>query len=111
MRLSTLGLLALGASLEAARRRLARMSRMPKNSDDSPGDRLARTWTAESLAAHYADDKQMAATVAWRIERLMSAGFDELRASTIAATDADWRQAVALVEQGCDPVVAADIVL
>jgi hypothetical protein len=50
------------------------------------------------------------AVLDWRIEGLLRAGFDELRACTIAAVG-DWRLAIKLVEDGCEHNVAADIVL
>jgi hypothetical protein len=66
--------------------------------------------TLDSLEKFYNDENE-AKIVWWRITQLRKAGFDELRANTIAATGADWRRAVDMVEAGCDHVTAANIVL
>jgi hypothetical protein len=57
-----------------------------------------------------ADDPRARAVIDWRIENLTRAGFDELRANTLAVVG-DWRRAIELVEDGCEHHVAADICL
>lgn len=103
----------IGGLLIGARRsscKLGAVSGRP-HPGDSPGDRMAQSEaTLESLERLY-DDKRRAQIVWWRIEQLRRAGFDELRANTIAATDVDWHRAIELVKAGCDHVTAANIVL
>lgn len=55
-------------------------------------------------------DSREKAVLDWRVDQLTRAGFDELRANTLAVVG-DWRLAIALVRDGCDHVVAADIAL
>lgn len=92
---------------------ISRMARF--HSDDSPGDAMAANYGREAMLDRLTDlydgDKQRASIVTWRIEQLTRAGFDELRASTIAATDVDWRKAIELVRSGCSHELATDIVL
>lgn len=66
--------------------------------------------TLESLERLY-DDKRRAQVVWWRIVQLRRAGFDDLRANTLAASDADWHRAIEMVNAGCDHKTATDIVL
>ena len=47
----------------------------------------------------------------WRLRQLLDAGYPLLTAELIAASSADLHQALELVEAGCDPKVAADILL
>jgi hypothetical protein len=106
---------AIGGLLIGARRSSGNMRPVPFQRDDSPGDRIAKDYereaTLDRLVDLYDGDTQRASVVHWRIDQLLRAGFDDLRASTIAATDADWRQAIELVRSGCPHHTAADIVL
>lgn len=48
--------------------------------------------------------------VAWRRERLLAAGFDELTAGRLARDSAtDLHAVLSLVDRGCPPVLAARI--
>ena len=47
----------------------------------------------------------------WRRESLERAGYEGELAERIARSDADLHRAVALLEQGCPPELAADILL
>jgi hypothetical protein len=54
----------------------------------------------------------VAASVAqWRLETLERAGYDHELADRIAHSDADLHRAVALLERGCSPQLAAEILL
>jgi len=71
-----------------------------ESSDD--GENIAAAVAADGL------DSRERAILDWRIDNLLRAGFDELRANTLAAVG-DWRRAIELVEDGCEHHVAADI--
>lgn len=47
----------------------------------------------------------------WRLHVLMEAGYPVELAERVAASDVDLHHAVALVDQGCSPEVAARILL
>ena len=47
----------------------------------------------------------------WRFEVLVEAGYPVRLAEALAETHVDLHRAVMLVEQGCDPLVAGDILL
>ena len=49
------------------------------------------------------------AVTAWRIARLFDAGYPPDLAELIAKTDVDLHEAVRLVEDGCSPRLAAEI--
>lgn len=58
----------------------------------------------------HATDLERAAD--WRLKRLLDAGFPIEQASEIAIrSDIDLHQALQLVERGCDPELAARILL
>jgi hypothetical protein len=75
---------------------------------ETPGDRIADELRRGDLLDGL--DSTERKVLGWRIEQLQRAGFDALRANTLATTG-DWRRAIMLVEEGCDHVVAADICL
>jgi hypothetical protein len=76
----------------------------------SPGDEAADAIGRDKIMAQYGVDSTARAILDWRIDNLTRAGFDELRANTLAAVG-DWRRAIELVEDGCAYDVAADICL
>jgi hypothetical protein len=47
----------------------------------------------------------------WRLHVLMEAGYPLPLAERIAATETDLHRAVELLEQGCSPATAAEILL
>jgi hypothetical protein len=47
----------------------------------------------------------------WRLHVLIEAGFPLPLAERLAGSEADLHTCVALVRQGCDPVVATEILL
>ena len=47
----------------------------------------------------------------WRLHVLMEAGYPLPLAERVAVSECDLHQAVALVQQGCEPSVAAEILL
>ena len=47
----------------------------------------------------------------WRLHVLMEAGYTLSLAERIAATEVDLHRAVELLESGCDPETAAEILL
>lgn len=74
---------------------------------DSPGDALAAD--RDALVEFYGD-RTLGSVMAWRIETLVRAGFDDLHAAALAQSD-DWRDAVYAVERGCDRRLAVALVL
>jgi DNA-nicking Smr family endonuclease len=64
--------------------------------------------TAELLQARVTDDE----VVAWRREQLRRAGCRRFEAEVLAReTKVDLHRAIALLEQGCPPKIALDILL
>jgi len=60
----------------------------------------------------HVEETELERVVRWRAERLESAGYELDAALEIAARpDVDLHQAIALLEQGCSPEVAARILL
>ena len=51
------------------------------------------------------------AVISWRRESLERAGFDPERAERIAKSDADLYQAISMIERGCTPELAEQILL
>ena len=47
----------------------------------------------------------------WRLHQLIEAGYPVQLAERLAHSDADLHRAIALLEQGCDARVAAEILL
>lgn len=47
----------------------------------------------------------------WRLHVLMEAGYPLPLAERIAASECDLHRAVAMLEQGCEPATAAEILL
>jgi hypothetical protein len=50
-------------------------------------------------------------TLAWRFEQLKRAGYDFELATELAIADVDLHDATGLVQRGCDPALAARILL
>lgn len=48
---------------------------------------------------------------AWRLHELLEAGYPTPLAERLAASGADLRQAISLLERGCNPETAAEILL
>jgi hypothetical protein len=49
--------------------------------------------------------------LAWRFEQLERAGFDSDLAAELAVSDVDLHDATELVQRGCEPALAARILL
>jgi hypothetical protein len=61
------------------------------------------------IAEH--DQTERERVAGWRLHVLMEAGYPVHLAERIAHSEADLHRAVALVNQGCDATVAAEILL
>lgn len=57
------------------------------------------------------DGSERAKVEGWRLHVLMEAGYPLSLAERLAASDADLHRAVELIEQGCSPETAAEILL
>jgi hypothetical protein len=56
-------------------------------------------------------ESERAKVEGWRLHVLIEAGFPLHLAERLAASDADLHTCVELIRRGCDPVIAADILL
>lgn len=56
-----------------------------------------------------AEDAEADQVVAWRCEQLTAAGYEPWDAIALAWGDADLHEAIRLVEAGCRPDLAAEI--
>lgn len=65
---------------------------------------MTETDTAETRS-------ERAKVESWRLHVLMEAGYPLPLAERIAASECDLHHAVALLEQGCEPATAAEILL
>jgi hypothetical protein len=65
---------------------------------------MSETDTAEAPS-------ERAKVESWRLHVLMEAGYPLPLAERIAATETDLHRAVELLEQGCSPATAAEILL
>jgi hypothetical protein len=57
------------------------------------------------------DGSERAKVESWRLHVLMEAGYPLSLAERLAASEADLHRAVELVEHGCSPETAAEILL
>jgi hypothetical protein len=61
------------------------------------------------IAEH--EQSERAKVEGWRLHVLMEAGYPLLLAERLAHSEADLHAAVELVRRGCDPKIAAEILL
>jgi hypothetical protein len=66
---------------------------------------------AETTHRPVAHDGEQAKVESWRLHVLIEAGYPLPLAEKLAASDADLHLCVDLVRSGCDPTVAAEILL
>jgi hypothetical protein len=66
---------------------------------------------AETTERILDSQSEQAKVESWRLHVLMEAGYPLPLAEKLAASEADLHQAVELVGQGCEPAVAAEILL
>lgn len=57
------------------------------------------------------DGSERAKVESWRLHVLIEAGYPLPLAEKLAASEADLHEAVGLLGRGCDPVIAAEILL
>jgi hypothetical protein len=57
------------------------------------------------------DGSERAKVESWRLHVLMEAGYPISLAERLAGSEADLHRAVELIEQGCSPEIAAEILL
>lgn len=57
------------------------------------------------------DGSERAKVESWRLHVLMEAGYPLSLAERLAGSEADLHRAVELIEQGCSPETAAEILL
>ena len=65
----------------------------------------------ESIEILESDGSDRAKVESWRLHVLMEAGFPLPLAERVAVSEADLHRAVELVESGCTPETAAEILL
>ena len=63
----------------------------------------------ETIEVHYETERSK--VEGWRLHILIQAGYPLHLAEKLAGSEADLHRAVELVAQGCDPTVAASILL
>lgn len=64
------------------------------------------------MDVEYAPPTALEVAEAWRLEQLLRAGYNLEHAEQLAERrDVDLHQAIALVDAGCEPVIAAAILL
>ena len=66
---------------------------------------------AETTEAPLWNENEPAKVESWRLHVLMEGGYPLTLAERLAASEADLHAAVELVAKGCDPTVAAEILL
>ena len=66
---------------------------------------------AETTESIFAEQDEQAKIESWRLHVLIEAGYPLPLAERLAASDADLHEAVGLVDRGCSPVTAAEILL
>jgi hypothetical protein len=66
---------------------------------------------AETTERILDSQSEQAKVESWRLHVLMEAGYPLPLAEKLAASEADLHKAVELVGQGCEPTVAAEILL
>ena len=66
---------------------------------------------AEVTETHIEREGEQAKVESWRLHVLMEAGYPLPLAERLAGSEADLHEAVRLLEQGCAPATAAEILL
>lgn len=56
---------------------------------------------------HLVDQK----VVRWRVERMVAVGIPEYKAVALACSEADYHEAIKLVDKGCPPDLVSGILL
>jgi len=66
---------------------------------------------AETTESPVAGGSEQAKVESWRLHVLIEAGYPLPLAERLAASGVDLHEAVGLVDRGCNPVIAAEILL
>ena len=66
---------------------------------------------AETTETTVVGENEQAKVESWRLHVLIEAGYPLPLAERLAASGADLHEAVGLLDRGCDPVIAAEILL
>jgi hypothetical protein len=74
-------------------------------------DSCTKDESAGTLMTQIAEQSERAKVEGWRLHVLMEAGYPLPLAERLAHSDADLHTAVELVRQGCEPKIAAEILL
>lgn len=72
-------------------------------------DELENVWAVELHGVEIQDSDEDAQVYAWRVERLSCVGLSNIVASAVASF-VDWHEIARLVERGCSPELALEIV-
>jgi hypothetical protein len=72
-------------------------------------DELENVWAVELNGVEIQDSDEDAQVYAWRVERLSCVGLSNIVASAVASF-VDWHEIARLVERGCPPELALEIV-
>ena len=70
---------------------------------------LENVWAVELNGVEIQESDEDAQVYAWRVERLSYLGLSNLVASAVAPL-VDWHEIARLVERGCSPELALEIV-
>jgi hypothetical protein len=69
------------------------------------------TRMAETTEAPLWNENEPAKVESWRLHTLLVAGYPVSLAERIAGSEVDLHVAVELLRRGCDPIIAAEILL
>jgi len=72
-------------------------------------DELENVWDVELNGVEIQESDEDAQVYAWRAERLSCVGLSNIVASAVAPL-VDWHEIARLVERGCSPELALEIV-
>jgi hypothetical protein len=72
-------------------------------------DELENVWAVELNGVEIQESDEDAQVYAWRVERLSCVGLSNIVASAVAPF-VDWHEIARLVERGCSPELALEIV-
>lgn len=90
----------------------ARMFGYPERPEGDPPPEPNAEATTLPIVSLEEMDSSARAVFSWRMGELLEAGFDELRATSLALKEGDaWRRAIEHVKRGATQKVAADIEL
>jgi hypothetical protein len=80
--------------------------------DDEQAE-VEATFRSLDALTEFFGDRERAKLVTWRVDELERVGFSFLHASALAVLEdrEPWRTALDLVREGCDPALAASIVM